>query len=344
MVRGQIVSVKELKESRDRDDILQQRLGLRAGDFQYVRNEPDPEERILRAGKVILARTGDGIAITQYTVDALAEASTYTHGKRMYGMERERFHERHGFSPPYMHFLREEIGAYEGNLPDACRRWEGIKPSVADWQRSVRIPTKIGELESEWLGFVWGDGHMTSSDPHQTTTLIGSTDHIPFYRKAIVPRLKQVHNIEGALSIVEEGTDNRKRLGDYTYNQPVLRVDSRAIATWLLNECGFTRGPRYDTGMPAVRVKTDAFMRGVVATMGSVGETSNGAKVVRFYDKDPALIQGLKKMAAHLDCRVRGPYETTGGTIRKNASHVIEMSRGDVEKNIGLLNPAHAID
>lgn len=139
------------------------------------------------------------------TVDRLADF--YGRGKKTvrealrarYSGQMDKLQKNLAFRLPSTYFLRRELGIYEGNLEEAVKRWPKVAFSKFDLTRNRRIPTQIGDIEAMLLGVFYADGNLTvdkDEEDRKRVTLSGTTEDFVFYRKWVVPALKQVFNMK----------------------------------------------------------------------------------------------------------------------------------------------------
>lgn len=281
MVREAIILPAELKKvegnTEQRDLLLIERLGFSYNDLAQLRMG-EYFDRIIYATQ-ILSQKGLDTEIKQSTLTAIVSeewnrnahrgSKVATEISKIYKERRKILERETGLKITNIHLLREEFGNYSGNLIDAKRVWHNFQAGHCDWLRSVRIPTEIDTVVAMLLGVYWADGSIFTSDNKIYLELDGSHKDIDFYESVVGPCVEQVHHIIESVFL----TPIKYKVGSswkpFSRNYPRFKIGSRAIATWLRDDLGFSE----DRGKPQVELETDlkkAFLSGLIAGKGSI--------------------------------------------------------------------------
>ena len=306
---------------RQRDAEIRENLGLTYADLTYFREPDKMMERIYRAAEW-LADNGYRNQITQYLLAALTYV-TYGENRfedynrevgtiisKNFKDERKETEEKFGLDITNIQLLREEVGAYDGNLYEARHVWPNFQPSKDDWLRSVKIPTRIGFEEARLLGIDWGDGHIKNDleDNHYIFPLKGNQDDFELY--GIVG--KEINRIHHVKDLIRENKGDKKFPwggNRYSWNNPALDISSKAVVTWLMDDLGFPC-PKENVGLPRIDFTEEqktGFFVGIVAAMGELKKNNE----LGLTDKDSIFIQNLEDLSKDLgftprwDCRPR---------------------------------------
>ena len=171
-----------------------------------------------------------------------------------------------GLKIPDIQLLREDIGAYYGNLYEAHKVYD-FEAGTNDWLRNVKIPINLGGREMKLLGVYWTDGCIEKGNKTYSLILSGRHDDKEFY-KILEKEIEEIHNITKTL-IYEKRAGFSEKSKSPIY--PVIRIDSKAIGTWLMG-LGFPF-PKKNVELPKIewnKEKRRGFAIGVIASRGNI--------------------------------------------------------------------------
>ena len=257
------------------------------------------------------------------------------------------------WSIPYIQLFREEVGGiYSGNLYEAKDTWDNFIPGQTDWSRSVKIPAKINEREAELIGMYWGDGFLTEHNGKLEKlryTMHGNKNSFDLYTSVINPSIREIHGLEIAVKSKKRQKDT-VNIDDYTFlvnpehKNPIIFFGSHAITTWL----------KYDLRFPSPKLNVDfprtydswsdeiayAYLRGILATMGSVIRHSPTDKYMRIIEQDEPFAKNIQRLAARLN------YNSKINTAVKTKSltNILTFSSKELKRMIdenAIINPYH---
>lgn len=253
-------------DSELRDSLLTNTYGITPFELVAVRDIPDLDGRIVMAANYLLthaeqvAPLAPGTQITEMTLTAMVHrdwTEPVNLRKRVseslvkkYKEKRDELETR--FKVPYIHFLRNDVGAYSGNLLEAERVFLKFYASRFDFQQSVVIPLSLRPLDLKLLGIIWSMGHVSSlstSSPYIDISgykaVIGDNGSECFF-DTIPQRIYRTFNIFPEVkhlvkkpSHVEIG-DKEFETGECEYRR--IKIGSSAITTWLTRDVGIFSG------------------------------------------------------------------------------------------------------
>ncbi|MBU0471064.1 MAG: hypothetical protein KKF65_00440, partial [Nanoarchaeota archaeon] len=222
------------------------------------------------------------------------------------------------FKLPGIHYLREHIRAYTGNLSQAADRYPNFQVSNYDWLKSVRIPLNLGLSEYTLLGIIWADACPTDLDDHnfhgftlRTNMIQGKNENdsnFVFYKtvselvratfnyKTVPFNYKMVSGFVKKQNGFQKTEGGSANLDDYQSPEnyaPALRITSKAIYTWLQDDLGFqAKSTKYSTNLSAFpHFDNDeqklGFLIGIIAAEGKLSMLSGYPEIrINSYDTD----------------------------------------------------------
>ena len=265
MVKGNLLTEGALRATAgdlvERDALLKERFGIAQGELKVIRKIPDLELRLIPGAELLLnkahnvARGAESSQITSYTLAAIVcdEWATPDRQRRIVSTLLKRRYS--GAAPDtrfhlsYPHFLREEIGAYAGNLLDAESIYPNFHPSDDDFLRSTKLPLSTSLDVAYLLGVFWSRGHITSNKERLTLVLEGHEDpiiendskHFPYF-DTLPPRLFRQFNFHTSAKPIrvkpqDVSIHGRKFTVDESFYARI-NVGSNAICSWLMEDIG----------------------------------------------------------------------------------------------------------
>lgn len=331
----------------ERDAILRERFHVTADDLVAIRRNERVIDRVIEAAALLYQRLQEAgversCISAQFTINNLAYlidnrrlSSQRAVGKalnRQYREKRDDVERRTGLRVPYTQLLREEIGAYSGNLYDAKKMWPEICVSAYDWLKDVRIPCTIGRQEATLIGIYLSAGNIVSSDgKHYRLELWGRNDDFEFY-ETIDDMVLRMHNNK-PISLQKHSS------GGFTYNIPGREISSPAIMTWLLNHLQFSKNSTKKR-VPLV-LKTHeqrtGLLAGIIAAGARIYANDDHGRTrwrMRIEDNDREYLASVKELAESIGYHpVLGPQH-----------NYVDFNKEDIKQMVreGLfINPTH---
>jgi len=245
-----------------RDDLLEDTYGITPSELAAVRNIPDLEGRMVAAANCLLVHAEQatplalGTQITEMTLTAMvyvqwdnpvnlrkrvSESLVKKYKDKKSGLETR-------FKVPYIHFLRNDIGAYSGNLFEAEQVFPEFYASRFDFQQSVVIPMSSRPLDLKLLGIIWSMGHISSlstSSPYIDISgyksVIGDGGSESFF-DTIPQRVYRTFNILPDIKLMVRAPSSvevkgRKFEAD-SCEYKRIKIGSSAVTTWLAKDVG----------------------------------------------------------------------------------------------------------
>ena len=239
--------LEELDEEQV-DDFLKSRLGIGQTELAIIRSSASMKQRVIEAANLLKnSLSKKGLNNEQISLEMTEESLAYLIGgekhrtvitniprtlRTIYSRQADRLEEEYGYGISKIHFLREELGIYSGDLHQAMRRWPKVRFSDFDLQRNVKIPLGIGELEAIFIGLFYGDGNLFSKDERGSRNMItmyGTEKDSIFYEREVIPVINYLFNLHVEL----------KPIRDSSYNLPGIEFKSLAVFTWIHNYLEF---------------------------------------------------------------------------------------------------------
>lgn len=152
---------------------------------------------------------------------------------------------------PNIHFLRDEVGAYNGNLFVAEEVYPNFQTSKDDFLKSVSLPIEILPEHSYLLGVLWSAALIKSTSGILATIIADYKDPIePEMRKQrfqylenLIDPIFDMFNLKERIIAIPE---NRSRIVKLTKAgrtfeavrkaYPNIGIGSRAVCTWLMDD------------------------------------------------------------------------------------------------------------
>ncbi len=322
-----------------RDELLIKRWGFTEEELAEVRKKRDFIERVTSAAEMIYFKTGEGGFLTVQKIAAVASRGWKNWSKRNCAVAISRYlHDEvaqqkrvRDLEIPAVQLVREQVGAYDGNLEEAHGKWRKFKPSSQDWLRSVRIPTELGREESQLLGIYWAD--IGTYFDNSGFLLAGNKNDMPFYRGFLSQRIRSVHNLPvEAIRTDAEAPHPNAAETLLSWSHPSILVGSKAVGTWVYHDLGYRTRSRK---LPKGDYDSQGFLEGVLAGKG--GLTRNNKQGYRFTitEEDKTFTRELYRLASDLGYEIQKPTEAE----HQNSWRLSFYARS-LEK-IQILNPYH---
>jgi hypothetical protein len=233
--------------------------------------------------------------------------------------------------------LRDIIGAYDGNLPEASEVWGGkIVPSNADWLRSIMIPQEIDYATSQFIGMVWGDGEYSRVNRDDGMRMAGRGCDREFYENVVSEAAKMLFNLDSPVKTLEHKQLFRLRGKEYDLERHLVYLNSKAVSTWIVECLGFPKHGE-EFRLPKVDYDKQAFLEGLFASTGIVERHSGricnivGYEIVGTDRNFVDAVEGLLKELGYSPKRNVDP---------KGVTHIHLHRKADMER-IQLINPRH---
>ncbi len=253
--------------------------------------------------------------------------------KYRYKTERDFIQNKFGWNVPYIQFLREEHGIYHGNLYEAHNIWKNFTPGITDWSRSLTIPFTIDERVALLLGIYWGDAHLRrykDSPRVDKVILAGNENNFDLYTEVINPLIIDIHGLNVPVDCDE--VENSER--------PIMNIGSKAIATWLRDDLGFS-SPKIQVQPPGPYKQWQdniayAYFSGLIATMGTIVKRKRISHDLTINDSDETFVRCIEELAWHLGYT---PH-LTGSNLRWRVS----FSQNEIKQMLkegAIINPHH---
>jgi hypothetical protein len=305
MVREAIITKAVLAgvngDSLARDRLLIRTLGVTQDEIDSCR-VGYIEQRILYAAD-LLKNKGYPSEIKSYTLGALIEEEWSTPLKasskvgnwlrERYSRDRIRIAKEVDLKVTNTHLLREEVGAYTGNLVEAKRVWPHLEAGVNDWLRSVTIPTTIDARVALLLGIYWGDAYVYMRRGRTLVGVAGSEKDVDFYKATVAPLVEEVHHITEHVRII----DKKSKASGRDVKSPQCVVASKAVASWVksdLDHSGNRKKLQLPKGIDLEDSKIrDGFVSGIIATSAILNRSSRS---IFFSDSDRTFIDGIERL------------------------------------------------
>jgi len=265
MVKGNLLTEGALRATAgdvtERDALLKERFGIARGELRVIRRIPDLELRLIPGAELLLNKAHkvtngmESSQITTYTLAAIVcdEWDKPDRQRRIISeLLKDRYSRRNPdtkFHLSYSHFLREEIGAYTGNLLEAEKRYPNFRASDDDFLRSTKLPLDISLDQAYLLGVLWSCGHITSNKERYTLVLEGhekpviENDSKHFsYLDTLPPRIFRQFNFRTSTKPIRVKPQTVSIKGrSFSVDENFyarISVGSNAICTWLMDDVG----------------------------------------------------------------------------------------------------------
>jgi len=342
----------ESADSKKRDEMFQKAYKITDEELEQVRSAPTRYERMVSAAQLLFFRSGDPKQITGYNVAAIAAPASEWKGRHTmvdYScvLSNELKHEKtakeatSGLKMSSIQVLRDMIGAYDGNLPEASEVWGGkIVPSNADWLRSITIPQEIDYATSQFIGMLWGDGEYSRVNSEDGMRMAGRGCDKEFYENVVSEAAKLLFNLDSPVR-----TDEHKqplRGIEYDYDRHVVYLNSKAVSTWIVECLGFPKhGDEFS--LPKVEHDKQAFLEGLFASRGMVhrqrgpgpGRGICDTLNYEIASKDDSFMDAVEGLLKELG------YSPTRYKNKKDGVNHLHIGRKDDKERIQLINPRH---
>jgi len=388
MVKGNLLSGKDLKEaegdSSARDALLVDRFGFTPTELGMIRSESSLDVRIVSAARslyrqALLVAPGDESSqITSITLAAIVSKgwdNVNTHRCSVDSNLRDRYPQRKSFkrfSLPAIHFLREEIGAYSGNLLDAGWIYKNFQASNYDFLKSVKLPLNITPEVSYMLGAIWASGHLSGTsggyhlviDSHEDHTIDDDEYTFP-YSDTLPDIILNIFNLVEPVTPIkpkrktEEVSINGRSFTAKKDTYARIQIGSKAIYTWLMDDVGLYTPEK----TPALLLDTAgttltsldifpteenwrSFLAGVIDSNGKLRKRDHPQKDIFYvyacsYSNNPNHVETINNLCARLGGSGNGRYDMAyiSGPILRSLHHA-ELLRNP--NHIGLIEESHS--
>jgi hypothetical protein len=353
MVRGQIFSKKHLLEldgkDRERDEYIEQRLNAKHSELIYVRSCGAGINGVHAAAEFIYSKTHDPSHLTQYNIAAVfssdwknPESKSSIVSKYIIGKYKRRAgrYASIGLYPPYIELFRCDVTGKDVPFVKERKKWKKFVPSRDDWLRSVRLPMKMNEEETELIGIYWPHANLSIVDDSYYLKMSGSRESdIIFYREEVEKRIKEVHNLKVETEVIKEGERISRNLSKY----PQIEIDSQAVVTWMRDDMMFPENNHvlYFPNLESRRQRY-GFFTGIVACMGQLSEKglfiSTWETIPRYNVRFLRLIENLAKDIGFTPRHIAFDRIYARGRVEKH--HTLYFSPNEV-KRMKFINPLH---
>lgn len=279
-----------------RDQLLYERFRMNEHNLRHVRSE-DRATSVYHAAEAI-ASAGRPEDITHITLAAVINhdwdsprgqaTALYKYLSNIMVNEVLSRYQEWGIKVPAIQCLREVVCGYEGNLYEAKQKWPLIEISHTDFAKNLRVPLTITRKEAYCLGFLWGDGMISHSSGRYAFNLIGGIKDFGFYKKIIIPSLREQFGVH------LETEEVRKGWG------PKLSVNSQVISSWILNHLGFPH-PKRNVHLPKIEwnhYQRLGFLSAIIDSMGSLSHHTKSPTCfgIGINDSDKPFIKDLEAL------------------------------------------------
>ncbi len=351
-----LIQPSDLGVGRDQRDIqIIDSFGVTSADLFRIRSERRIIDRIFEAAQVLNERLAESsvdptIIPAQFTLRNLAvliDDGTYntspparpaaTALKRKYSQDARR--NIPGLNPTYTQLLKEDIGAYHGNLYQSKGVWKGFEVSEYDWLKDVRIPTKLGLDEAVLLAIFFSHGTIIPQQKDKKrqnrVEFFGRNCDFSFYERNFLDLILKVHNI-----IPDRPSESRlQRMinGDkdgYTHNQPCYEINSLALVSWLQKDAGMSDSKEHRVIPSHISSEEQklGFLKGVIASLGYMYLYPE-YKRLKVNSPNPEFATGLEDIS-----------RDSGFSPRIIKNRLVEYSRPDILEMVRMgffINPHH---
>jgi hypothetical protein len=351
MVEGQMISQTELEsaDSKKRDEMFQKAYKITDEELEQVRSMETRYERMVSAAQLLFFRSGDPKQLTSYNIAAIAATASEWKGTKTMEdyscvlsskLKREKTAREaaSGLKMSNIHVLRDMIGAYDGNLPEASEVWGGkIVPSNADWLRSITIPQEIDYATSQFIGMLWGDGEYSRVNSEDGMRMGGRGCDKELYENVVSEAAKMLFNLDSPVKTTEIKQSVSLRGVKYDQVRHVVYLNSKAVSTWIVECIGF---PKHDEkfSLPKVDYDKQAFLEGLFASTGLVDRLSGpicdtvGYEIVGTNEHFVDAVEGLLKELGYSPTRYKN---------KENGVTHLHLGRKADRERIQLINPRH---
>ncbi|WP_254544131.1 hypothetical protein [Halomarina pelagica] len=288
MVRQAKISKQALMDADagERDDLLIEQFGLSQADLSRFRSQR-VGNAVYTAAKWLVDHdfprqiTTQNLAAMVYEKwDRPEQRKSYVSDalRRRYNNDQRQAEIYYDLSPPYIHFLRDEVGAYDGNLLTVRNRYSSFTPSNSDYLRSIRLPPIIDFEAARLLGVYAVDGKFQTQGNGQQVLLIeGGRDDEAWY-ECLREKIADVHNL--SVNRFAHHDIFRKPNKEYEYARPRIKLQSQALTTWLRDDVGLAlRAGHRQLPSPPGFAETPAQQRGLLAdALAGMGRIDRGRR------------------------------------------------------------------
>jgi len=325
-------------DSLAKDVLIKNQFSLSDADLTRIRSMDDEFERVVNAGHA-MAENGFGKELTHRNLAAIVYANwDYPNllksrvariVEKQYRLLKSDRQAQYGLNIPAIQFLREEVGAYEGNLYDAIGVWPGIEISEKDWSKGVRLPLEVTKEVAYLLGIIWADGALSERSPDAShsgiykLTVTGAQRETLLFEKGFTPGMNSVFNI-----------DFKPRYQSIRWG-PADEITSLAFNSWIRDYQGFPC-PKRDVNLPEFADESldSEFFSGIVSAMGIL-KSSHGDRYryLLLSDHDELFVKGILDLAQRLG--FPGAINPRGNSFQVTFWHVQvgEMVRRGLIRN-----------
>jgi len=270
MVKGNLlpnsVLMATAEDPTTRDRLLKQTYGITDNELAYVRAQSSLEVRAVEAAKLLFKRAQDsapGIESSQLTTLTLAAIASDTWNKprsrrsafdrAVKGRYKSNDLDTRLENIRNIHFLRDEVGAYSGNLFDAEKIYPNFQTSKDDFLKSVTLPLEITPKNAYLLGVLWSAALIKSSSGILTALITDYNDPIVPGEKAqkfeyldtLIDPIFDMFNLKEKINAIPESRSKPVQLtrSGKTFEvarkaYPNIGIGSRAACTWLMDDVG----------------------------------------------------------------------------------------------------------
>ncbi|MBI2655044.1 hypothetical protein HYX06_01325 [Candidatus Woesearchaeota archaeon] len=344
------------REQAIRDLNLMVAYFLTESDIDAIRSQETINERIIKGARTLVERLGSAnvdpiyisAQITEENLALLVDDGSYETSppvRAVYKALSRKYHDRRelsrlffGLDIPLTQFLREDLGAYQGNLKLAKIMWPDLEVSQYDWAKSIRIPIRIGFEEGKLLGIFYGKGKIMpigDDRKRESDVNIGCRDFdVDFHEQVLLPLIRKVHNIiltTAHCSQYVRGGENYY----LTENLPNFEIYSLALVSWLQHSIGMEvqKEQRTVPSLLETHEQKLGFLVGVLASRGRIYSYPDKT-MLRVGNMSGNFLDGLRTLSQK---KGLNPFLTSHGhTLEYTKSDIMTMMQAGM-----LINPHH---
>jgi len=253
-------------DPKARDRLLRQTYGIKAHELAQVRDSSPLDERVVLAAELLLAKAQDitpgaeSSQLTTLTLAAIASDSWDKPRSRRSSLDRavkDRYQsealDTRLRNIPNIHFLRDEVGAYSGNLFEAEKVYPNFQTSKDDFLKSTTLPLEITPEHAYMLGVIWSAALIRDTSGILATVIADYKDPINpemkkqrfRYLETLIDPIFDMFNLNEKITAIPERRPKIVQVtrGDRTFEAtrkayPQIEIGSRAACTWLIDDIG----------------------------------------------------------------------------------------------------------
>ena len=300
---GQMREIRQMRSGRKIDRLLE--IGAYFRDHLHEKQKQDPD---LVISAQFTCNTLAALINNEWDNPQAKSAGVVKTISRTYADKQKTLEQECGLQAPYIHFLREELGIYEGNLPDAKKQWPLLEASTYDWQDSIRIPLSIDQDVAFLAGLTLADASCGQWERGRISC-VGPIEHENLYSQLVKPLVRKTFNKQTAVNLYEHDSTTFQSINFEASQSIKFFIDSGVIGSFFhnylqLRPVGDNRDawifdqPHFQ-GIELEEKKrlAQAVFKGVLAGMG----TADAGLRVGLYDSDQYFMQSVRRLASFLE-------------------------------------------